>query len=426
MTDRAQVRLRETLVSFVMMLRAAVLSLRDNWSIAVLAVALAVTLWIFVTDKNDPERTARVSSLIPVECVNVPLGKADAPPCSETKTVTVRVRAPESVLEQLTAEDFLATADLSEMTTNQATVPVFVDSIEPRAEIIEISPAQITVRLEDVTSRSVPVQTRLVGVPPRGYEPGEMTLEPEEAVVTGPESLVARVVAVEADINLTNLRSGFEQTLLLQARDEAGANIQGVNVEPESVNVQGEITQLEISTTVVVRPDVQGNPADGFSVNAIQVDPPFVVVRGPAEVIQSIDLINGVSTAAVSIADASADVVRPVVLQLPEGAAVEQPRVTVRVLIAPTVGSLTYSVPLATVNRADGLAAELSNNVVLVTLRGTLPDLAAIDSTDIQATVDVGGLSAGTHLLPIDIEPPPGATVASLIPIETTVTLSAP
>ncbi len=426
MTDRAHGRLRETLGSLFMMLRAGVLSLRDNWSIAVLAVVLAVTLWIFVTDKNDPELTARVSSLIPVECVNVPLGKAAVPSCSETKTVTVQVRAPESVLGQLTAEDFQATADLSDVTADEATVPVFVQSNEPRAEIIEISPAQITVRLEDVTSRSVPVRTNLVGVPPRGYEPGEMTLEAEEAVVTGPESLVARVVAVEADINLTNLRSAYEQTQLLQARDELGANIQGVNVEPESVNVQGEITQLEISVTVVVRPDVQGNPADGFSVNAIQVDPPFVVVSGPAEVIQSIDTIDGVSTAAVSIADASADVVRPVTLQLPEGAAVEQPRVTVRVLIAPTVGSLTYSVPLAIVNRGDGLAAELSNNVVLVTLSGSLPDLAAIASSDIQATVDVDGLSAGAHLLPIDIEPPPGATVASLIPIETTVTLSGP
>ena len=407
-------------------LRQIALTFRENWGIALLSLVLATSLWIFVTDRDDPERTARFPSAIPVECDNVPLGKAVAPACGETKSVTVRLRAPESVFDRLTADDFRASVNLSDVTTDVATVTVGVVSTEPRVEIIDVTPDQITVRLENVTSRSVPVRTRLVGTPPRGFEAEELTLDPEEAIVTGPESLVSRVAAVEADVNLTNRRTAFDETLLLQARDELGGNIQGVNVEPESVSVHGEIRQLEINVLVIVRPDVQGIPADGFSVTAIQIDPAFVFVTGPAEVVQSIDLIGGVSTAAVSIAGSSADVVRPVELQLPQGVTVNQPRVTVRVVIAPTRSAFTYNVGLTVVNVPGGLVASLDQAVVRVTVSGLLTDLAGIDAGSLAATVDLDGLAVGVHVLTVEVQAPSAVSIDSYTPIETTVTLSAP
>lgn len=407
-------------------LRQVALTFRDNWGLALLSLVLAISLWIFVTDRDDPERTARFSSAIPVECVNVPLGKAVAPSCSETKSVTVRVRAPESVFDRLTADDFRASADLSEVMTDEATVTVRVESTEPRVEIVDVTPNQITVGLENVTSRTVPVRTRLVGTPPRGFEAEEMTLDPEEAIVTGPESLVGRVAAVETDVNLTNRRTAFDETLLLQARDELGGNIQGVNVDPESVSVHGEIRQLEISAAVIVRPNVQGLPADGFSVTAIQTDPPFVFVTGPAEVVQSIDLIGGVTTAAVSIDGSSVDVVRPVVLQLPQGVTVNQPRVTVRVVIAPTQSAFTYNVGLTAVNVPDGLTAALDQAVVRITVSGLLTVLAGIDAGSLAAMVDLDGLAAGVHVLPVEVQAPSGVSIDAYTPIETAVTLSLP
>ena len=78
--------------------RQAVFSLRENWGIAVLAVVLAMSLWVYVTDKSNMERTARVPGAVPVECVNVPPGKAVSPSCGD-QTVVVRVRGSDSALE---------------------------------------------------------------------------------------------------------------------------------------------------------------------------------------------------------------------------------------------------------------------------------------------------------------------------------------
>ncbi len=312
--------------------RQGVFSLRENWGIAALSVVLAASLWVYVTDKNDAERTARVPGAVSVECVNVPAAKAVSSPCSD-QSVVVRVRAPDSVLKDLTSVDFTATADLSAVTSDTDTVRVIVDPKEARVDIIEVSPAEFTVHLENLTSRSVPVRTRLIGAPLRGFEVATATLEPEEAVVSGPQSLVDRVAAAEADLDLTGVRTDFAQTLLLHARDDQGGDIKNVTVDPESAVLNVELRQLDFSAPFIVEPTITGSPAPGFIVTGLQIEPPFVVITGPAEIFQGLDPTQGIATDPISIDGASADVVRPATLRLPQGARVEQPAVTVRVII---------------------------------------------------------------------------------------------
>jgi YbbR domain-containing protein len=312
--------------------RQAVFSLRDNWGIAALAAVLAISLWVYVTDKNDTERTARVPGSIHVECVNVPPRKAVSVPCSD-QIVVVRVRGPDSVLNNLTALDFHATADLSDLTSDTGSVRVIVDTSEARVDIIDVSPAEIAVRLENLTSRSVQVRARLLGPPPRGFEEATRTFEPTEAVVSGPQSLVEQVAAVEADLDLTGVHTNFQQTLLLHARDDQGGDMKNVTVDPESARVTVALRQLELSAVFVVQPAITGSPAPGFVASGLRIDPPFVLVTGPFDVFQLLNPIGGVATEPISIDGASADVVRPVALRLPEGASVLQASVTVRVII---------------------------------------------------------------------------------------------
>lgn len=419
--DRTLAWIRDALVTVGLIARQSVVSLRYNWGIGLLAIVLATSLWVYVTDKENPERTVRVPGTVPIEAVNVPPDQAVFPPLDES--VTVRVRAPESAIGGLEPEDFRASVDLADVTSQQATVAVRVEPEDPRVEVVDIQPAEVIVHMEDVTSRSVPVEASLVGAPPRGFQAGLPIIEPLEVVITGAETLVGRVDAVEADINLTGARTDFQETLLLQARDELGANIQGVQIEPESAVVRMEITQLEFSGPFVVRPDISGSPADGYNVTSVGVEPAIVIISGPAEVFQNVDPVEGILTEAVSIEGASTDVVRPVALRLPPGATTEQPTVTVRILIAPAQGTLTFDVPLQAVNVAEGLTADLEQSTVEVALRGAVPDLNAITAEEILATLDLTDLEAGEYELAVQVQAPSGAAVASVTPARVAVTV---
>jgi YbbR domain-containing protein len=229
---------------------------------------------------------------------------------------------------------------------------------------------------------------------------------------------------VEADVNLTGVRTSFEQTLILQARDEQGGNILGVNIKPGSAVVTAEIVQLEFSSAFVVQPEITGVPASGFSVTAVEVQPPLVTVTGPASLFQTIELIDGISTVAVSIDGASADVVRTVAIQLPQGASVDQEQVTVRVVIKPTVAALTFEVPPNVVNVRAGLTPVVEQALVRVTITGSLLQLAGVRVPDITVTLDLEGLDAGIHTVHADVRPPEDLEVILVDPSEVVVNLS--
>jgi len=419
--DRLLGWLRDALVTAALIVRQSVVSLRYNWGIGLLALVLATSLWVYVTDQDNPERTVRVPGAVPLETVNVPPDQAVFPPLDQS--VTVRVRAPEDLIDGLDPGDFRATVDLADVALQEAAVPVRVEPADPRVEVVEVQPSEVVVHLENVTSRSVPVEPNLVGAPPRGYQAGTPVIQPLEVVITGAETLVARVDAVEADVNLTGARTDFQETLLLQARDELGGNIQGVEVEPESAVVRVEITQLEFSGPFIVRPDVSGSPAEGFNVTSVRVEPAIVILTGPAEVFQSIDPVEGISTETVSIEGASTDVVRPVALRLPPGATTEQPTVTVRIAIAVAQSTRTFDVALEAINVPDGLTADFEQPTVQVTLRGPVPDLNAITAEQLAATVDVADRDPGAYDLPVVVQPPLATTVASIAPAQVAVTV---
>jgi len=401
----------------------AVLSLRYNWGIGILSVALAVALWVFVTDREDPDRTAFVLGTVPIEAINVPPDQAVLS-ISESG-VRVRARAPESVFDNLTTEDFRATVDLSDAVGEQITATVMVESLERRADVVDFTPTEVRVTLEPVIQRSVPVGVREVGGLPRGFRLGEVVVDVSEAVVTGPERLVNQVVVAEADVNLAGADADFEQRVPLQARDGQGGDVQGVSVEPEAAVVQVAVEQLEFSAAYIVQPNVTGTPAVGYNVTAISVTPAFVTISGPADLFAALDPIAGILTDAVSIDGATTDVVRTVALQLPAGATVAAPGpgVTVTVTIEPAVGTFGFSVALQLTNLEGGLVATPSQSTLQVILSGAATDLRSMTATDVRATIDLADLDAGEHTVPVLLNIPTFASVVSVTPAEITVTI---
>lgn len=325
--------IRTALAIADVVIRQAIFSLRYNWGLGLLSVLLAVSLWAFVSERNDPDRTDSVPGAVPVEVVNVPPDQAVYPALQQS--VSVRARAPESLFDDLTGADFRATVDLAGVNGDEATVDVYVEPLEADVVVTDVTPSQVTVKLASLTSTSVPVEIKQLGALPRGFALDGIDSEVTEVTVTGPEQLVTDNIVVEGEINLTGARTSFDQEVPLQARDRQGTAIEGVTLEPDAATVSVQISQVEFSSPFFVRPTVQGAPAVGFRVTGIQVDPPIVNVTGPADVLQTIDAVAGIETEEVNIDGAQADVVRPIALRLPEDARTDTPVVTVRVTIGP-------------------------------------------------------------------------------------------
>jgi YbbR domain-containing protein len=401
----------------VILARGAATSIAGNIGLAVLALALAISLWLFVTDKENPTEAQTFNSAISIEPVNVPESLAVAN-LSEP-AVQIRIEAPRNELDGLRADDFEATVNLGGYTQGTHSVPIDVTPPNSRISIVSVSPARVDVTLESRRTREVPVRVVSVGSPVTGFAVAEERAEPATVTVTGPESVVALVDSAVATVILAGQRVDVvDDRVKLEPRDARDGSISGVTLTPDTARVVVELDQREYSLQFAVTPRIAGQPAAGYNVVGITVDPRLVQVTGPLELLQSIDAVRGLETEEISIADARDDVLASVELQLPNGVSVQRsPTVNVTVNISPARGVFSYRVVPRIRNAGDAYVVTPAGEVT-VTLAGDVPVLEDVSVEAIDASVDVQDLGEGLYALPVTVAAPPGTTIVSIDPPE--------
>ncbi len=394
--------------------RGAFTSVFGNLSLALLAVALGLSLWLFVTDKENPKQQQTFNGAIPVKFVNVPTDLAVAN--TSESTVQVRVEASKNDLKGLVADDFSATVDLGSAEKGQSTVAIVVSATRGGINVVGVVPSRVDVSLEPVRTKAVPVKVSLIGSPQQGFAAVQQRSDPEQASVTGPESLVALVDSVVAEVNLVGQRVDVTENVDLKPRDARGGEISRINVSPERAKVNVQLVQREFSQQFIVSPNVTGAPAFGYNVAAIQIDPQLITLAGALDVLASIDAVRGISTDEISIADARADVVRTVQVAVPAGVRVQgSPSIRITIQVRPARGEATFRVVPQVRNVGSGLAVTQAEPVT-ITLSGEIPTLSTLTPEAITVIIDAQGLGPGLYAMPLQVTAPAGTTLVRTDP----------
>ncbi|HEV8573709.1 MAG TPA: CdaR family protein [Dehalococcoidia bacterium] len=418
--ERIRALLEEIGLVLGAVLRPAAKSVRENSGLAALSVVLAFGLWIFVTDAENPEQTRVLPIDLVVRPVNVPADIAVAAVRTNAgrDTVRVEVRVEENVFDSLTKDDFRATVDLDGLTVGEYDRLVEVTPLTTRGNlrIVDVLPKEITVTLAQLLSKTVPVDLETNGALPSDFSLGKADVETETAIVAGAQTNVEKVVKVVAALDIEGRTESFESAVHLEPRDQQGALVEDVVVDPAIIDVSIEIAQKSFSRSLAVSPKLNGTPRQGYNVVGVTVDPPVITVfASQAFINQAVSIL----TQPVDIEDASENVIRTVSLDLPTGASVRGGvNVTVTVNISPAPGQLMFAVPVSAQGVGDNLTIVGSLPSVQVFLFGPLPALLELNPNDLSARVDLGGNDAGTHKVKVEVTAPSGLEVRSISPAE--------
>lgn len=401
------------------LLAETVRSVRENYRLAIISLGLAVALWFFVGTDQAISRQGTFPVQIPVELVNKPPYLEVYPPGS-VEPVTVRISAPEDSWARLRPTSFRAVADLRNAHEGVQQVPVQVTSSDPAVRILQVTPPAVTVRLEPIRQETFTVRVELEGSPPVGYVNRSPTVSPDTVTVRGADPLVRQVRSVVVVVRLESARSTIVQNLPVRAVDAQGNPVGGLTVNPELVTIQVPIEQVLVQRQVSVIVPITGDPAPGYWVQSVAVDPPVVTIVGTTEAVAD---VNNLRTEPVSVDGLTSTQVRTARLVLPDGVTVlGQPSVSVRLTIAPTVGTRTFQLAPAVVNLAPGLRAQI--DPFDVTVSGPVPVLAATDPQAISVTVDAAGLGPGAYEVTPKVTLPPGLSLVKVQPGRRTLTVS--
>jgi YbbR domain-containing protein len=182
------------------------------------------------------------------------------------------------------------------------------------------------------------------------------------------------------------------------------------------------VEQKRFSRLVVVSPSLQGSPAAGYNVTAVEVEPTSVTLLGP------LDLLNVTSfvvTDNIDITGATSDIRRIVnLVGLPSGLSISgSTAVSVRIRIAAGEGEAIFGVAPQWTGLASDLRVVSVTPLVEVTLQGGLPTLRNVSSDQVTASVDLSGLGAGTYRLEPNVVAPAELKVANISPASVEVVL---
>jgi YbbR domain-containing protein len=382
--------------------------------IVILALLLAVVIWITATLQADPFVTGEFTNL-PITLVGQPADTVFLPPPADS--ATVRVRAPQSVLESLSPSDFTATMDMTGVQVGTSVpVPVQVEIDNQAVRIEAISPARLVVHLEAVDTVVMSVTIDVEGEVAAGYQLLEPTISPDSVAVKGPVSILGQVSAVSGALSVEGVRELVDAKVEVAPRDVDGNPVTGLEWMPEQVTVQARVrNKLGYKPDVTVIPDLHGEPALGYRQGSVVVEPSTVVLAGLPSVLDRLPAF--VMTQPVSITGAADNMTVRTTLTVPNGVMVANVRfVTVTLEILPIESSRIVTATIGVQGLSSDLTASFSPNVVQVILVGPDTILAGLKPNDVQVIVDLFTYTLGAHRVKPTVLVPGGVTVVSVIP----------
>jgi YbbR domain-containing protein len=150
-------------------------------------------------------------------------------------------------------------------------------------------------------------------------------------------------------------------------------------------------------------------------------DPALITIQGPVELVQAITFLP---TQEIDLTNLRANQTRNVTLQLPSNVRATRDSVNVTLRIEPAQGSYGLAVAPTVANLGPGLRTTLQTTSVTVRVRGEVPTLKALGPGSVRATVDVGGLAEGVHVLDARVTVPQGVTLEAVEPAQVVVIIS--
>lgn len=394
----------------------------NNFALKVLAVVVALLVWIVVVNLEDPIATKNFRN-ITVEILNeeaiVSLDKVYE--VQSGGVINVKASARQSVLSKLTATDIVAEADLSSLSLTNA---VAIKLSCPKYENVTLQPdvEMLKITLEDEATAQFKVDVNTVGTLPEGFALGDVIVRPNLIKVSGAQSLIDRISEVRVEVDVSDMTEDFKRRVEPKAYDANGKLMDNTRLTFSSSEVRVSVGINE-TKDVPVNITTRGEPDRGYHLISVEYEPKQLKITGREEILSKITQIPIV----LDISGRNTDLETELLLAdyLPSGVSVvgEATSVNVKLTISKQEPQ-KVQIPLSNIEvRNLGKNMELeydmsSAYVEISAIKFINIENRTIQATDFRPYIDCSDLKEGEYRLELKFEPSNDIQVLSEITIK--------
>lgn len=256
----------------------------NNRALKVLALVIAIVLWLYVSVEQDP--LSQRSYNVPVTVENL---SADKIATLTKETVRIEVMGRDSRLDAVTAEDFKAYVDLKNVKTGEGEADVKL-SLPSEVYFAKVEPKTVRVFVDRREGETMSVDVVRTGMLPDGVSIDALTVEPQNVFVSGNEEALEAVAKAGVELDLSDVYADTKKEFTVRLFDYEGNIIESSELKayPEKVTLDIKARAVDVQKTVPIQAELTGSLADGIQVDSVTVEPATAIVEGSPETVAKI------------------------------------------------------------------------------------------------------------------------------------------
>ena len=274
------------------MIKKFLKKITNNLGLKLLAVVVAVALWLLVINYDDPVIMNSYSGIQ----VEIPHPEALTDQnkvyevLDETDVVDVTIEGKRSVIDSLNKENIRATADMTQMTdVNTLTIDFSTNKNDNQLESIVGDHSVVRLAIENRKEKHLPIEVEVTGTPMEGYIVGDVTTNQNTVRISGPESVVDTIASAKCNVSVSGRSSDISSTADIVLFDKNGNEVEHENLTTNISSINVNISILEQKAVDIIY-SMSGVPAEGYAVDGdLQADRTAVVLAGRSSVMETMN-----------------------------------------------------------------------------------------------------------------------------------------
>lgn len=382
----------------------------NNIGLKILALLIAVIVWWVVMNIDDPLVKKTING-VSVELRNDDdlIDKGYIYEVESGNVIAITVWAPESVAKELKSSDFIAYADLSQLSplTDTANITVECVKSDVKNDIKEITSKIQVVKLsiDNKQTAEVPVTTAIVGNPAENYVIGDISISQNKIDITGAASVIEKIVRAEIKYDVSNMMQSVNEMVTPVFYDENN-NV----VDTGAI----QLSRNSLRLSVVINPTkwigITINPsvtvADDYKMVGYSLSFDQVKISGTQESLANISAID-LPSDAIELTDVteSQDCVVNLANYLKASYKIVSgtTELTVHIDIEPMVvkSYIVRKNGIAVNNLGDGLEAQIEDSYIEVQVKAIQEVHDSFNMDVLNPNIDLKGYGPGEYEVPV-------------------------
>ena len=296
---------------------------KENLLARIACLSVACGLWVYVMTDQNPivERNVEVR----LQQLNLPNNMMVF---NVPDKVMVKIRGTRTKVSDNLENKITASLNLKNVTEGQQSLPVKVSFAA--GDVVQVTPNEVSVYVDTVSEKKVPVITRIVGAVSSDMTIGHSIITPAQVTLRGATHRMNKVNKVVAPIDVTDHQGDFQTESELVAVSDDGYDIPNMKIIPERVMVQATMVSQMLSVDIPVQLVVSGELPKDVTVTKTEILPEKVRITAPPSLLKDLKAIN---TKPVDVSKLTGSTVVAAELDLPEKVIPELRTVRIRLSV---------------------------------------------------------------------------------------------